>query len=96
MDINEIPNANGPSSEDLRKALFENDISTYYAVEAYGYMDGMSAARFLLEEKLIDEMDKLRILCDKAYEVDPDSARDYTRTLNGLQIARDLITQSNS
>lgn len=95
MDINDIPNANGPSSEDLRKALFEKDITTYYAVEAYGYMDGMAAARFLLEEKLIDEMDKVRAAQDAAYDIDPDSAIEHSAMLKGLRIARDLLTQSN-
>lgn len=95
--MTEIPEAENQNErwKKLRDELHDTDIDTYYAVHSDGHHQGWKGLTVLLENKLIDEMDELRVRQDAAYDVDPDSALEYSAMLRGLQIARNLLTQSN-
>jgi len=91
----EIPPANESLDDwpQRRETLRNEDIQTYYAVHSDGHHDGWKNLTQLLNDKIVDLMDKIREKMENTDD-DIDSAKLRGR-IDGLRDALQLITESN-
>jgi hypothetical protein len=78
---------------ELRAALHESDIETYYAVNADGHHDGWKNLTTLLTDKIESHMDDIRALMRK--ENDEIGSAKLRGRIDGLRDALQLLTESN-